>query len=149
MSDGLSMTILGVKEVQAAMSRLAAESQAVATEIVQASQAEMERRIKESFTQRHSRRTPTPSSPGSPPAVVTGQLRRSVKSFPVRQIAGGAIGQVAPTAIYARIQELGGVTGRNHATTLPARPYVRPTLDAASARLEEIAAQRWDRMLRG
>ncbi|RMI47609.1 hypothetical protein EBO15_01525 [Actinomadura harenae] len=77
----------------------------------------------------HPRRTPTPSPPGQPPAVVTGTLRRSVITQVPTGGAGRWIGSVAPTAVYSRIQELGGATGRGHHVLLPARPYVAPAVE--------------------
>jgi phage gpG-like protein len=72
----------------------------------------------------HSLGTPTPSAPGEPPSLVTGQLRRSVRMIP----KGRAHVQVGATTVYARIQELGGDAGRGHATHLPRRPYLAAAL---------------------
>ena len=75
----------------------------------------------------HKRGTPTPSRPGEPPSLVSGQLRRSVKIIPAVPYGATAWkSQVGPTAVYARIQELGGVTGNG--ATLPARPYLEPAV---------------------
>jgi phage gpG-like protein len=70
----------------------------------------------------------TSSPPGQPPAIISGNLRRSIKQEP---IAGGRpVGRyrwettVGGTVVYARIQELGGWAGRNHSTYLPRRPYL-------------------------
>jgi phage gpG-like protein len=75
----------------------------------------------------HARNAATTAAPGSPPAMVTGALRRSVKTV---EVAPGHV-EVGATTAYARIQELGGTAGRGGATTLPARPYLRPAYDAA------------------
>lgn len=84
---------------------------------------ELEATAKAQFTQSHAAGTQTPSSPGSPPAVITGTLRRSYRTEgPERVGFGKYTAVVGPTVVYARIQELGGDTGRNHATHLPARP---------------------------
>lgn len=79
----------------------------------------------------HQAGTPTPSPPGSPPALITGTLRRSIKvtSPQAHGVLGWSV-SVGPTAIYGRIQELGGNAGRNHATRLPPRPYLAPSLQA-------------------
>lgn len=70
--------------------------------------------------------TPTPSPRGTPPSLVTGQLRRSVRQTKLYQSGAGRwTVHIAPTTVYARIQELGGWTGRGHASHLPARPYVK------------------------
>jgi phage gpG-like protein len=75
----------------------------------------------------HPPNTPTPSPPGEPPARITGHLRGSLSPtgpFPTGEGFGAKLG---PTAVYSRIQELGGRAGRNHSVTLPPRPYMRPT----------------------
>jgi hypothetical protein len=71
--------------------------------------------------------TPSPSPAGQPPARITGGLSRSVVVTMPRQ-SGPARWEVrsGATAVQARIQERGGRTGRNHATTLPPRPYHLP-----------------------
>jgi phage gpG-like protein len=87
-----------------------------------------ERMIKLELSQSsHAKGTPTPSSPGQPPSLISGQLRRSVKTTRVYP-SGVATwtSHVAPTTVYARIQELGGDAGRDHRSHLPPRPYVRP-----------------------
>jgi len=72
--------------------------------------------------------TPTPSPPGHPPALVTGHLVRGIKDAgPHWESQYVVTGSVGPTAVYARIQEKGGITGRGYATHLPPRPYVGPT----------------------
>ncbi len=101
-----------------------------------------ERVIKETLsTYSHARRTPTPSPPGGPPAIITGTLRRSVITNP--PVGGGGLWSASggPTIVYSRIQELGGRAGRNHASVLPPRPYVRPAIRQlrASGRLSEVA----------
>jgi hypothetical protein len=102
----------------------------------------------------HGKGSPTPSAPGSPPALVSGALKRSLRLTPAVDIGGNiAKASVVPLIIYARIQELGGTVeakhtyvdkhgtvrqgylawgsgaGRHyaHSVTLPARPYMRPT----------------------
>ena len=92
-----------------------------------------------------------PSKPGTPPGVRTGTLRRSVQidrskiqAFRVR---------IGPGVIYGRIHELGGtivpktkpwlvfkIPGeaglvRTKKVTMPPRPYLRPGLRAARARV--------------
>lgn len=111
-----------------------------------------ERAIKEQLsTASHSRRTKTPSPPGGPPAIITGGLRRSTITQP--PVGGGgrwsAFG--GPTIVYSRIQELGGRAGRNHASVLPPRPYVRPAIAQlrASGRLSEVAASAFYRAVFG
>jgi phage gpG-like protein len=71
--------------------------------------------------------TPTGSAPGSPPWRISGHLRNSVRVR--RALPKGAdkwTGSVGPTAIYGRIQELGGRAGRGHSVYLPPRPSLKP-----------------------
>jgi hypothetical protein len=88
-----------------------------------------EREIKRTLrTSSHPRGTPTPSAPGSPPSLVSGGLRRSVKAArPFQTGAARWEAHTAPTIVYSRIHELGGRTGWRHMTYLPPRPYVAPT----------------------
>lgn len=89
--------------------------------------------------------TKTPSPPGQPPALVTGRLRASVRKEPAsgaRQVGPHRFQtKVGPTTVYGRIQELGGRTGRNHATVLPARPAVMPAVARNMGRLNEVSVK--------
>ncbi|MFD0393333.1 hypothetical protein ACFQ3Z_15995 [Streptomyces nogalater] len=61
---------------------------------------------------------------------MTGTLRRSITvKGPAPLGTGRWAASIGPTAVYGRIQELGGVTGRGGATELPPRPYVRPAYE--------------------
>lgn len=88
-----------------------------------------EREIKRTLrTYTHPKGTQTPSPKGSPPALVSGGLRRSVKARKPRQTGTARWeAHTAPSIAYARIHELGGWAGRHHATYIPLRPYVWPT----------------------
>lgn len=94
-------------------------------EAVELAALELEAGAKAQFTQSHAAGTPTPSTPGTPPAVITGTMRRSYHTEgPVRLGFGKYTAVVGPSAIYARVQELGGDTGIGGATHLPARPVM-------------------------
>lgn len=41
----------------------------------------------------------------------------------------GAVAVVAPHRVYARIHEVGGMTGRGYRTKIPARPYMGPAVE--------------------
>ncbi|MEU6347233.1 HK97 gp10 family phage protein [Streptomyces sp. NPDC046977] len=78
-------------------------------------------------TSSHPKGTPTPSAPGEPPSLVTGTLRRSIKVVgPIPAGFGKWLAEVGPTAVYGRIQELGGTAGY---AELPPRPYVMPAYE--------------------
>jgi hypothetical protein len=108
----------------------------------------------------HARGEVTASKPGSPPALVSGTLRRSARIVPAAVSGTRAVSSVRMGAVYARAQEKGAVirpkrgsylkfqypAGSWHSVrsvTLPARPYMKPTLDLlrATGRLRSRAAQ--------
>lgn len=75
----------------------------------------------------HPRGTPTGSQPGTPPWKISGDLRDSVRVQRARRIGPDRwAGNVGPTIVYGRIQELGGWTGAGHRTYLPPRPSLKP-----------------------
>jgi len=89
----------------------------------------------------HERGTPTPSGPGEPPALVTGNLRRSIKvTGPDPVTANSWRGKVGPTAIYGRAQELGDVTGHG---VLPPRPYLKPSYDELREEIRALFHAAW------
>jgi phage gpG-like protein len=90
--------------------------------------------------------TPTPSSPGQPPSLVSGDLRRSIEATWPTAIDGPLTGgmytiAVGPTIVYGRIQELGGRAGRG--STLPPRPYMAPALRAAKGDIADAMRDAW------
>jgi hypothetical protein len=107
-------------------------------------------------TYTHPEGTPTPSPPGGPPALVTGNLMRSWRSkgprlgrAPYGLIGGGKVEmEGGPTAVYSRIQELGGRTGAGHRTVLPKRPYVRPMVLVVRREIRRIYVENWTQGLR-
>lgn len=104
--------------------------------------------IRELSRYSHPPGTGTPSPPGFPPARVTGQLAISIRTDPPIQVGSASWKtRVGPTAVYGRIQELGGVTGRNHATRLPPRPYLRPARNrmVANGSLQRVAIETFRR----
>jgi phage gpG-like protein len=94
----------------------------------------------------------TPGSPaGTPPWVVRGSMRRSVKAGPVTGGGNRWETTVGATVVYARIHELGGDTGRGHRTHLEPRPYLRPALARieADGRLHSVAIRAAYNAMRG
>jgi phage gpG-like protein len=102
-----------------------------------------ERAIKQELaTSSHDRGTPTPSGPGEPPSLVSGQLRRSVRMTKIEKTGAWAwTAHVAPTTVYARIQELGGWAGRGHRSHLPPRPYVKPAVLKSAMKARDAAIE--------
>lgn len=85
--------------------------------------------------------TPTPSAPGSPPALISGALRRSITVTDPTRIGDAWTVTVGPTIVYGRIQELGGTAGRG--SQLPPRPYLAPGLAAARDEIGDALADVW------
>jgi len=107
----------------------------------------------------HPKGTVTTAQPGQPPALVSGTLRRSARIVPAQAAGPRAVATVGVAAVYARIQEKGGVINAKRApflrfqypdgswhtvksVRLPARPYMAPTRDAllAAGRLRARAS---------
>jgi hypothetical protein len=97
----------------------------------------------------HPPHTPTPSPPGQPPARISGHLRGGLSPTGPYPTGAGFGGKVGPTAVYSRIQELGGQAGWGHSVTLPPRPYMRPTRAAviADGSLRRVFIGAWRRAL--
>lgn len=143
----MAVQLLGVPEFMAAIDGLVAAADIGAREATAKGGHLIEAETKKNLGKySHPKGTVTPSPPGQPPAIVTGQLRRSIRvQGPTKTGPGAWESQTGPTAVYGRIQELGGVTGRGGATTLPARPYLEPAVKALidSGRLAEVYTQAW------
>lgn len=142
-----AVEVVGVSELTAALQEMfTAASAATRVATSQASHL-VEREIKATLaTSSHPRGTPTPSGPGDPPSLITGTLRRSTTVLgPVPLGLGRWEAQIGPTAVYGRVQELGGPTGRGGATVLPPRPFVQPSFErlAASGALANIYHSAW------
>lgn len=95
----------------------------------------VERQAKQNATGgRHKAGTPTPATPGSGPAIITGTLRRSIRS----QVEGTKA-RIGPTVVYARRVEM----EFNYPFLIPAAKFVT---DVA---LPALARKWYTRALRG
>lgn len=132
---GGGVEVTGAAELGAALERMALSLNLATRRATAEASHLLEAEIKKVLaTSSHQKRTPTPSSPGDPPSLATGTLRRSITvKGPTPLGYGRWEAQVGPTAVYGRIQELGGVTGRGGATVLPPRPYVKPAFERLAA----------------
>lgn len=142
------LEVRGLQQIPEALTRKAAALE-VATRVATGLAAHIVERHTKDLLRRtvHKRHTPTPSQPGEPPARVSGDLGRSISVAGPTGVAGTFRASVGPTMIYGRIQELGGVTGRGHASHLPARPYLRPALDASREEITTLFFTAWRRAL--
>lgn len=94
----------------------------------------------------HKRGTPTGSVAPEPPWRISGKLRDSVKIDRARKVGANRwAGKVGPSddVPYGRIQELGGWTGRNHATYLPKRPSLKPAWEIVRPTVTRRFAKGW------
>jgi phage gpG-like protein len=146
----IAVNVQGGDELAAALDRLAVRVRTATRTATKDATKLVQRRAWANLSRySHPPNTPTPSPPGQPPARITGHLRGSVSPTGPYPTGGGFAGRVGPTAVYSRIQELGGRTGRNHSVTLPPRPYMRPTRASviADGSLRRTYAGAWRRAL--
>lgn len=140
----------GLEAFTAALQSRAVEVVAVTGIAVKAAADEVGRAtVDKLMLQEHAKGTPTPSAPGEPPAMISGKLKASVTVTDV--VATGTMfeARVGPTAPYARIQELGGQTGRGGHVHLPARPYLKPALEESHMQIHAIFFATWSGLTHG
>ncbi|MGN6607961.1 MAG: HK97 gp10 family phage protein [Jatrophihabitans sp.] len=142
------MPMLGLREFEAALNKVVIQGDAVSRQAVAAAAAIAERDAKNNFEGAHKRGEPHVG--GDKPNVVTGTLRRSITTDPIRRYGLGSYGTVvAPRANYARRVELGWPDSdgtRGHNVTRP-YPYFEPAADHAREELPDLAAAMWRRFL--
>ncbi|MFE5140305.1 hypothetical protein ACFRDV_21955 [Streptomyces fagopyri] len=123
---GLARLNAELKAIEASVHRATRKATAHSAHLAEAAIKQM------LSTSSHPKNTPTPSAPGEPPSLITGTLRRSIKVVgPIPAGYGRWMAEVGPTAVYGRIQELGGTAGLGY--ELPPRPYVMPAYEALVA----------------
>jgi phage gpG-like protein len=144
----ISVSVTGADEFAAALDALQQRMHSATRKATKDGLKLLERRAHSQLSRYyHPPNTPTPSPPGEPPARITGHLRGSLSPTGPVPTGGGFTGQLGPTAVYSRIQELGGQTGRNHSVTLPPRPYLKPAVLGARSDLARIYLEAWRRAM--
>ena len=137
---GIDEFTAALNATMAAVDRATADATAMASDLVEGrARANLARTS-------HSRRTPTPSAPGSPPAKIDGTLQNSWQhSLPLPDGVGGWVCTLTSDLPYSSIQEVGGWAGRGHRSHLPPRPYLRPAVDdaAASGEIRDAYMRAW------
>lgn len=104
-------------------------------ELIATASARLVREAQSNFSGAHARGEPHVG--GSKPNVVSGDLRRSIKSDPITRYAKADYGTiVAPRMIYGRRVEL-GFQGS------PAYPYFAPAAEKLQPQFERDAADIW------
>jgi hypothetical protein len=108
----------------------------------------LEREVKENWVAAggsHKRGTPTPATPGGPPAAITGNLGRSIAATPAVKGFSGYVATVGAGMVYARALELGHPNWASGVRY----PYMEPAMKAFSPSAEGIFLQefktRWGR----
>src|SRR5690348_3798104 len=101
---GFGGSVHGAKEAIAALTAMAARADEANLRIVRRGQAVMEKGAKEQFTGAHPKGQPTTAPAGGPPDVVSGTLRRGIRSDKPSLQTTGVRGRVYPTAVYSRMQ---------------------------------------------
>jgi hypothetical protein len=137
----------GLTETAAAIKGITVGLDEAARRIAVLDAALIESAAKRNFSGSHS--IGEPHVGGDQPNVVTGALRRSIKSDPAMKTAGGWSVKVGPTMIYGRRVELGypgGGGGRGHQKTRPF-PYLGPSVHKVEAQMFAVALAEWSRVL--
>lgn len=145
----VEIEIEGISTIRAKLIEAAARADEVTRAATVTASALVERNAKDQLRKSsHRRKEPTPSSPGEPPSLVDGTLMRSVQTQGPTGTAGTYMASIGPTAVYGRIQELGGQAGRNHASTLPPRPYMNPAWTGSMPEIETTYYTAWSAIFR-
>jgi len=113
--------------------------------------AEVERAAKANFEGAHRRNEPRVPNSSNKPNIVTGTLRRSIRTTGVQRLAGGYSTTVGPTAIYGRRVELGftGADSRGRRYNQPAYPFFGPGVKEVRLRVHEISVRNWTAAVHG
>jgi hypothetical protein len=142
-----AVKVVGIEEATAALKAIAVRLDLATAQGAEASRDLVETRARNNLGRySHKRGTPTPSPKGEPPAKIDGTLQDAFKNtMPVPDGIGGWVCTLSSGLVYSRIQELGGWAGRNHASYLPPRPYLKPAaMDlVASGDLQATFARFW------
>lgn len=145
----ITVTTKGVDKAKAQLEELVETARQVAPTIIDVVTKQVMRQQKTMLSLGvHPPRTPTGSVAPEPPWRISGALRDSVKIDRARRVGtdrwSGRVGPSTDTP-YGRIQELGGWTGRHHATHLPKRPSLKPAWDIVHPTVTRKFADGWQK----
>lgn len=136
-----SASMTGLAEVAAAFKRAQRNLDKINQSNVMFLSAWLEAEAKRNFEGAHKRGRPRVPNSNNRPNIVTGNLRRSIRSSTLMHWGrGGWVKEVGPTAIYGRRVEMGfkGADSRGRVYNQPAYPYFGP----AVKRLRPVAESR-------
>ena len=150
---GITVKIEGVSEAIATLDKIKAKVSLATREATERSGSVLQAQAVSEFNH------------GTAPHTRTGNLQRSIRTWPVVQEGAARYRvQVNPTAIYSRIQELGGTitpkekeflswigvradgtVGRifKRSVTLRPRPYLRPALESMGPKMDIVYGTAW------
>lgn len=140
---------VGLDEVMARMTAMTDEAALQARVAVTGAAAIVERAAKANFQGSHAKGQPHEG--GDLPNIVSGTLRRSIRTQPVTHVGLASYRtMVAPTTVYGRRIELGypGGSGRGHQHTR-AFPYFGRAVDSTHAEVGAFASSCWAKVGRG
>lgn len=136
---------LGVNEAIAALAKMDARVDAASAATVVMVGADLEARAKSNFEGAHRRGEPRVPNGENKPNIVTGTLRRSIRSSPVVKFGGGYMTEVGPTTEYGRRVELGfrGTDSLGRRYNQPPYPYFGPAVAEVRVNASVIATTNW------
>ena len=137
------MPVLGLREFEAALAKVSAGADQASRSAVARMSALVEDAVKGNFQGSHARGEGHVGTSPPRPNVVTGFLRRSVRSDPISRDGIADYGtRVGPRAGYARAVELGRTA--NSAKY----PYFVPGVNAVRSKFPQITADEWRKFVR-
>ncbi len=136
---------LGINEAIAALAKMDARVDAASMTTTVMVGAALETKAKNNFVGAHRRGEPRVPNGENKPNVVTGTLRRSIRSTPVVRLASGYMTSVGPTTEYGRRVELGfrGADSLGRTYNQPPYPYFGPAVAEVRASALAIATTNW------
>lgn len=152
--------VTGVPEVSAAFALMMATTTEATGDTVSKVLHQVKRHERTQLSRGwHPPGTPTGSIPPNPPWRVSGDLSRSVEVEEPHLAGWLWTGRMGPTAVYARIQELGGFVRianlgsvgpqrRSSYAYLPPRPHLRPAWDIVRPTVRHTFYDAWTRSTR-
>lgn len=136
------MPVIGLREFQAALVKVSSEADRASARSVTRMAGMVEAAVKGNFQGSHAKGEPRVKTSPARPNVVSGTLRRSVRSDPIerRGVADFAT-QVGPRTVYARAVEKGIRPGS------PAYPYFEPGVEHERPKFPAVTAEEWRKFL--
>ncbi len=141
----VSSAWIGINEAVSALAKMDARVDAATMATVVMVGADLEKRAKNNFEGSHRRNEPRVPNAENKPNVVTGTLRRSIRSTPIAKFGGGYMTSVGPNTEYGRRVELGfvGTDSLGRRYNQPPYPYFGPAVTEVRVNASVIAMTNW------